>query len=480
MADFGAPVADKVNVDPLQTIGSLLSLKSKNLAIQGQQQALQGQAADVAMKQRTNSQQQALSQIPWQSFENSDGSYDMDKATKAALAVAPTEGPDFVSRLGAMTKGSADSKAAFSSLNQTYQNNIRSALGAWGANPNASSSDLTTQANIAKANAPDSSKDAVAQVVDHAIQGVTGPDLITGKPKSLEQQKLAAVAFSRAGLSQDAVSGPGGLATPEGGTANTGARIIPTVTNRMSGVTQAANAPPIANAELGPAQQPGYLQTAAAAGASGGAGATNDETAYSQIQQAGSKSKQIASLADDVANLSKSVQTGPLSSGAASKWATTLQSLGISNVGADTWEAKRQLLGKMAAQLRIQANIANGANTDAARADVESAYPNPDTMSPGAVQEAAHYVKGLAAVNQARLNNADKFKATNSGSSLGLRAVDNQFTQNADPKAFVYESLPPGPERQAFLKSHFSTPQEIQQFLAGRAILKHQGALGGQ
>ncbi|HUD10942.1 MAG TPA: hypothetical protein VMS08_00905 [Candidatus Saccharimonadia bacterium] len=547
MSDFGSPVAQNVDVGPqkgLQTISSLLSLKSQQLGIQQQQQGLQGQAAQVQQEQLKAGQEQGVQNFfqQWDPSAHigSDGTTDVDSALQSpAYQGAGNAKPGIMQSLLDIKNRQLTNKQSLATLNGQLLTQFSQGMGALAKDPDVVSdqADPTTGVNAGRAKvdqfinnfsklSPDAQR--VAQiygpVTQHAPQGKLSDGI-----QAIQMQ------------GQD-VGGQQAQQNPIPGARSTGMQIIPTVTQKSEGIERAANAPPIATMvpspserlpKLGPnaagqtvafnpldpnqagvagmgsgaptyagPMRPGVKlppQAVPAAASSGPpglgvnptstqvaqqttsatAGASNDETAYSQIQQAGSKSKQISSMADDVANLAKSVQTGALSAGAASKWATTLQSLGISNVGADTWEAKRQLLGKMAAQLRIQANVANGANTDAARADVEAAYPNPDTMSPGAVQEAAHYVKGLAQVNQARLNNADKFRAANNGSSLGVRAVDNQFTQNADPRAFVYNSLQPGVERQNFLKSHFSNPQELQQFLASKAILKHQGALDG-
>ena len=71
--------------------------------------------------------------------------------------------------------------------------------------------------NAYKDNAPASSKGAIGTLVDNTISHITGPDLITGKPKDIAAQKAAALAYSRQGLSTAEVSGPSGLATPQAG-----------------------------------------------------------------------------------------------------------------------------------------------------------------------------------------------------------------------------------------------------------------------
>lgn len=255
MSDFGSPpTANYTAPDGLTTLNNLMSLKSKSLSQQQQQLEMQGQqsqnqslAAKASIDTRSASEQAKLAQIPWESFQKDDGSYDVDTARKVALKVAPTTGADFADRLNTTTKNAAETKQAFQNLNTNQIQGTRSALGTWGTDPNAPLSDLLTQAEAAKANAPEATKAHLGSVVDHIVQTITGPDLLTGKPKTIEQQKAAAVAFSRAGLSNAEVSGPNGLATPQNVNVDSGGQIQPSVqAPAISGGGISPAGPPIA------------------------------------------------------------------------------------------------------------------------------------------------------------------------------------------------------------------------------------------
>ncbi len=232
MPDFGSPVAQNVNVNPAQgiaTISGLLGLKQQHIAIE--------QAAAEAYQARQSAEErQKLTQIPWKSFQNADGSFDVDKISKAALSVAPTTGQEFVGRFEKMASGAAETKKAYHSLNQQYQDSLRSAFGSWAGDPNAETVDLQKQLELVSDNAPESSRAAIKQIADHSMQVLTGPDLITGSPKTMAQQRQGALAFSRAGLGSSEVSGPGGVSTPI-----TGTQILPsgqaagTVQSRQGG-----------------------------------------------------------------------------------------------------------------------------------------------------------------------------------------------------------------------------------------------------
>lgn len=239
MPDFGAPVALGSNIDPsqpLKTLSGLLSLKQQQQQLQTGQYEQQIAQAGAQTNTRVAAEQQRLASVPWDAFQNDDGSMDLDKATKAALKVGGSSGPAFAERFSQMAKEGAASRQAANDLNQNQLQPLRSGLAAWGVNPDSPLSDLITQANAAKDNAPASTKASTATLLDNTISHITGPDLITGQPKDLAAMKQAAIAYSRAGLSSAEASGPGGLATPGAGSIETPTNIYPTTVNRATGI----------------------------------------------------------------------------------------------------------------------------------------------------------------------------------------------------------------------------------------------------
>lgn len=237
MADFGAPVAQNVNVNPnggIQTLSGLLQL-------QQQRQQLQTQTAEAYQATQTATERRALAQIPWKSFQNDDGSFDMDKVSNAALSVAPTTGQDFVTRFAQMAEGGAATKKAYYSLNQDYQNSIRSTLGAWAGDPDSNLADLAKQRDILVDNAPKSSKAAVAQLMDHTLGIMSAPNLMDGSPKTVQQQKQQALMYSRAGLGPSEVVGAGGTSTPATGTTvGPSGQLVGTAQSRTTGTVSPA------------------------------------------------------------------------------------------------------------------------------------------------------------------------------------------------------------------------------------------------
>ena len=127
MPNFGTPVADQVQGPSagIQTLSNLMGLKQKQLDIQKTQiglsqaqQLLKSETAEATVRNIQASQQQALRGIDWKQFVNSDGSYNIDAATSAALQAAPNIGPEFVTRLGQMAQQGALTKKAFPLLSQ--------------------------------------------------------------------------------------------------------------------------------------------------------------------------------------------------------------------------------------------------------------------------------------------------------------------------------------------------------------------------
>ncbi len=259
MADFSAPapIAQNVNVNPaqgIQTLSSLLGLKRTQLAIAQQQIGLQQQQEELSSQTSAATiaginakQTQALSKINPRQYIGKDGSLDVQGLSQAAYSVAPNLASDYVARVGSASASMTAASKAMNSLNQKYQEPLRAAAAVGAADPNAKVSDIIANMELAKQDAPQNAQDTMDTVIQNLGTNLTGPDLATGQPKNPQQQKAILLGFARQGLSASEAAGVGGLATLGAGTASTGTQIIPTTTNRITGVTQAANAPPVAN-----------------------------------------------------------------------------------------------------------------------------------------------------------------------------------------------------------------------------------------
>jgi hypothetical protein len=202
-------------------------------------------------------------------------------------------------------------------------------------------------------------------------------------------------------------------------------------------------------ASLNPTTASVARQTTAATGESGG-----DVDTYNTIKAEGSNAAAVRGLAGQVVNMAQDVDTGVMTGTTAKVWAGMAQRFGYKPTDIDDPGVRRAILDKIAAQLRSQ-SLTN-AHSPEARDAIQGAFPDPTTMPAGAVAEAARYVDGTAAMQSERLKNAEQFRKTNGGSVVGLNQVDSKFKLNADPYAFHYAELPPGAQRQQFLKQHFT------------------------
>lgn len=236
MGAFGDPVATQVQGPQagLQTLSSLLGLKQQQIGIARQQiglsqaqQQLSQETSQATMAGIQANQQQALQQVDWKQYVNPDGSLNVAAAQQKALQVAPNIGAEFVSRLEAMSQGGAQTKAAFHGLNQSLQSGVRSAFGAWAADPNAKVTDLTATLETMASNEPKSTQQQLEQIMGHSLRILTGSNPVTGQPLSPQQQKAAALAFARSGLTPGETAGPGGIAEPTPTILSTGGALVP-------------------------------------------------------------------------------------------------------------------------------------------------------------------------------------------------------------------------------------------------------------
>lgn len=132
MADFGAPVAQNVDVNPLRTIGQILGLKSAQLGLQQQEQALAGQAAEVQQQQQTASQRQGIANIDWGKYDGEDGTLDLNKflKDKSVQRGAGDAYPELVQQVLAIKGHQTQNKQSLLNLNNAQLAAFGSTVGA--------------------------------------------------------------------------------------------------------------------------------------------------------------------------------------------------------------------------------------------------------------------------------------------------------------------------------------------------------------
>lgn len=201
-------------------------------------------------------------------------------------------------------------------------------------------------------------------------------------------------------------------------------------------------------------------------------GATDDQTFYTQRKAEADRAPQTKNLLSNIETLASQTKTGPYSRQVADAESFLSQRIpGFKSTGDDA--TKRQLLGKYVSQLLLQSYQANGAGTDAAQAQVNQAIPDPEHMTPDAIKQASRLIMAQQMIAQSRGAIAEKYKKEHGGSTAGLMAVDSQFMQHVDPRAFEYLMLPKA-ERSKFMQQ-FKTDAERAAFADGLSIIDHYG-----
>lgn len=202
-------------------------------------------------------------------------------------------------------------------------------------------------------------------------------------------------------------------------------------------------------------------------------GAKDDQALYTTIKTAADRAPQTKNLLSNITDLAGQVSTGKYTGNIADIEAAIGQRIPGFKSTLDN-ATKRQLLGKYVAQLLLQANVANGATTDAAQAQVDKAIPDPDHMTPEAIQQASRLIQVQQNISQARGAIAERFKADHGGNTTGLQAVDSQFMQHVDPRAFDFMGLSKE-ARAKFMAENFKTPDERKAFADNLDIINHYG-----
>lgn len=468
MPDAITPVGTLIKPpDPNQSINTMtgiLGLRQARQNLETGQYNQQTAQANAQMTQQDAQQRSAAGSF-FRNFDiakhhGDDGTLDLDSAlTSPEFKATGDSAPEIAKSLLGIKNSQLAAKTSLAALNGTLRDQFSQQVAGLAQDPDVKSGNQTGRGKVldaidqfGKVGGPDAQR--VAGIYGQVLQN-TPPGKMGQALQNLQLQARSA-----------------GEQLPQAGTRDTGAEVVSGSTAPGSGEFTPAG-PPVKK-KLGPSEELPYVRKRAGAGAEGAQGATNDEALYNEIVQKGTKAAQLKSLTQDIRSLSSEVQTGEYSKGMADKWSALKQTFGF-RPDDNSFETKRQILSKMAAQLKTQSE--GGASTDSERAGISAALPDPDHMSPAAVSQAARYVGALADTQAARARFANQHRQVNGGTSTGIRESDSAFMQNADPKVFEYQSIPPGKERQDYLKQHFKSKDEVKAFLDKQQAMRGYGAI---
>lgn len=480
MPDAIQPVGAMIKPpDPNQAISTISGI----LGLKQQQQTLQTGQYQQQQEQLKAGQAQGVQDFfkTWDPSQHvaDDGSTDLDSALQSReFKGAGNAKPAIMQSLLDIKNKQLGNKQSLATLNSDLVKQFGTGMGALAKDEDvvADRTDPTTGVNAGRAKidqfmgnfgklSPDAAR--VAAIYGPVTQHAPAGKLASG---------VAAMQLQAQSASEQQ-----GQQNPVQGSFDTGTQILPTITNRATGIPQptgqAVNKQSMVTTPAGPLAvatpargtltplngQGPNLNTTRAQQTNVQGMAEDDRGRYGQISQEGTNATTGAQLSDQVGQLADQVRTGKLSK----EWNDRLAMLQQH----DPTITARQMLSKYAAQLKTMATA--GATTDASRGQIDEGMPNPESMAPDAVKEAAQYVGGVFRMRGARQEHADQYTKAN-GNSIGIRDADDAFMKAADPTVFAYKALAPGAERQAFAKAHgINTAEKAAAFKARLNQINH-------
>ena len=217
-----------------------------------------------------------------------------------------------------------------------------------------------------------------------------------------------------------------------------------TVASYVSDIARRAGAAPAAGGgAIYAAQPPGVVAGASAA-------STNQQgelsKKWSDLTAQNQQAQSVISNLQNIKTLAGKAIVGPQSDRLA--YANSLLSLAGSERATDMTTAN-DLLNKYSNQITARLGQ-GGMGTDAARAILQSAYPN-SHMTQGAINEAADNLIGAQQMVQAKARMLAPLR--NANDAAGYTNAELTFDQNADPRIFQYTGIKDPTARAAFAKN---------------------------
>jgi hypothetical protein len=415
------PVATGINPppSPLGNLSGILGIQQQAQNLQTGQYKQQEAQAGASQAQQQNSELQALAAFTKNaasdpSYQNPDGSANVAKFQRGAMAVAPTYGQAYIGQMTQNFNGDVENRKALLGLGQEQQKTIATALQSIAQDPNAShESAVATIGNLRGL----SSDPAFQGMLDRTLGRLPNTGMVPDKQGTSTIQQWAARAAAATG-------GPA-LASPS--SVDQGGQIQPGATSNYTGAfSPSGTAIP---------KVPGIMDTpaykAAIAAATAGAGGRATGTAGSDIDRANQVSANIKAAP---ATIQTSQQIDALADQIHSGKFADAISKAAAAVGQQSDTYARQLLKKDLGIIQTQLTAA--APSDSRAATILSGTPDA-TSDAQTIHGAMDYVRGTARQNLAQGQNLNAYKAKRPDLS-GFQAADDAFTGAAGP--LVHES----------------------------------------
>ena len=492
MADFGAPVAQGIQVpNATQTISNVLGIKSQQLQLQQQRQALAGQAAQVQQEQQTARQRAGLAQF-MQNYDitqhvGADGTLDLNDllTSKEARAAAGDAFPDLIKQFADIKTSQLAAKTSLVNLNSASQDAFDKMLGGLRTDPDVIAGNADGKAKVQSAigqfaaRGPDEARAArlYSTPIDHTqnlaqtlsnmqLQGQSASEQAGNQRPSyistggtLEQVNPQAAGGGKSG-SLKATIAPGRAPFTD-----TFGQVF--TYNPQSNTYEPANKKP--GGQVG-ASSPGDVEAVR----------NNAETNFRNIttnREAAKIAPQQIDQINKALALSKITSTG--------NWAEERGKLesGISGLIPGLATAKDDatrlnLLDKFSERIASDANRVLGANagTDAQRESISKQNANIG-YTPDAVQSVLKYAKAQTLAMEDKAN-AQETWLKQSGHGVSNHAdFETQWRQSYDPVLYQLQVADPAERRK--IVSELS-PEEAKSLTPKHKALVDMGALGGQ
>lgn len=426
MADPFSPVAAN-SVAPSPTAG--LETLSKIIGIQSQRQALQGQAADVQMKQQDALQRQAAAQyfknLDFSKHVGADGTLDLNSALKdPALDATGDAKPAIIQGLLQIRGKQQDNAKALLDINNTAVTGFSQTMNSLRTDP-----DVKQDNDVGRAKVQAAIQDFSKQGPDGArIAQIYGP-VIQNSPQGKLPDALNVIGLQAQNVAQQQQQQNPQQASTGAGTVNRDVQ------------TGALTAPP--GAAPGTAINPTPPQVAEATNRGvGGAQADRDRANMVSGNVAGAN--RAITITKEVDDLADQVHSG--------KFAEYIsKAAAAAGKSSDTYA--RQLLEKDLGTLKAEAT--DRSPSDQRQATVLSGFPDA-TSDNQTIHTAMDYRRGIARQDLARGKVLDAVKAKDPN-IRGFQHADDALMGNTDPLMHEFAALKPGAERQGFYKRNFGT-----------------------
>lgn len=457
MPDFGAPVAQNVNINPtqgIQTLSGILGLKQQQQALQTGQYAQQSAQANAIQQQQAAKEMRAgaslMSDPVGAGITDADGK-PTDNAYSIIKRVMPITGDTQYKNLLDSATTSVNYKNAWAKMTTDQQNMISSRLAGVAADPATHTADLLDTLDKIK---DEHSDEPQSKNIDKLVESARNALTKVNDKHGPDAAKQVALQLSRGGLGNQGITGTGGIAAPQAATLDTGPTIqAGTQAPALQGggftpTTSTIKAP-------GPTQTIPYITQAAAAQANAGARATG--IAGSDIERANQIS---AGIKPAMAGIQTTQQIDDLAdqihSGKFAAWI----SKGAAAAGIASPTYARQLLEKDLGIMKTQ--LTSAAPSDSRAATILSGTPEA-TSDPQTIHGAMDYIRGSLRQNVAQGNNLNTYRTKHPDLS-GFQKADDAFTGTGGPLVHEFNSLKTTAEKSAFYKRNFKSSKEAIEF----------------